>query len=234
MRETQARRDQREIVVPAKSRDPRQGSRRGPIGGPPAPEGWFANLCAMAVGTARLALRRPGAVFGSLLAMGAVIVVSMNALGYQMGRHPAPIFPKVAARPAAAPKAAPVKPVAEIVAKPEPARTDVKAEVAKPMRSDDPKAEPAPRATSRDTIGEIIKAGETTASVTPKTDKSVAQAQRALVKLGYGPLKADGVLGAGTRAAIEKFEHDRKLPVKGEPTGRTLRELASRAGFPPG
>ncbi|TXM63869.1 peptidoglycan-binding protein, partial [Methylobacterium sp. WL69] len=86
----------------------------------------------------------------------------------------------------------------------------------------------------RDTIGEIIREGETTASVTPKADPAVAKAQRALVKLGYGPLKADGLLGTGTRAAIERFERDRKLPVKGQPAGRTLRELAARAAAAPG
>ena len=59
------------------------------------------------------------------------------------------------------------------------------------------------------------------------------QAQKALSKLGYGPLKADGLMGATTRAAIEKFERDRKLPVKGEAAGRTLRELAARAALPP-
>jgi peptidoglycan hydrolase-like protein with peptidoglycan-binding domain len=37
-------------------------------------------------------------------------------------------------------------------------------------------------------------------------------------------------MGASTRAAIEKFERDRKLPVKGEPSPRTFRELATRAG----
>ena len=66
--------------------------------------------------------------------------------------------------------------------------------------------------------------------MTLKADPTVAKAQRALVKLGYGPLKADGLMGASTRAAIEKFERDRKLPVKGEPSTRTFRELATRAG----
>ncbi|WP_425510592.1 peptidoglycan-binding domain-containing protein [Xanthomonas sontii] len=48
-------------------------------------------------------------------------------------------------------------------------------------------------------------------------------------KLGY-PIKADGAMGPGTRAAIEKFERSAKLPVTGEVSGRTLRELVTRAG----
>lgn len=233
MPEPQARRDQREITVPARGRELRPGTRRRAIGAPPPPEGIAANLSALALSSARLALRRPGTVFGSLLAAGAAMVISMNALGYQMGRHPAPIFPKVASpRPPAARLVA-AKPAVESPPQGESAKSEkadpVRSEAVKPARADDP-----PARGSRDSIGEMIRAGETTASVTPKSEASVAQAQRALAKLGYGPLKADGVLGAGTRAAIEKFERDRKLPVKGEASGRTLRELAARAGIPPG
>ena len=55
------------------------------------------------------------------------------------------------------------------------------------------------------------------------------RAQKALSKLGYA-VKPDGAMGPGTRAAIEKFERGAKLPVTGEATGRTLRELVARAG----
>lgn len=233
MPEPQVRRDQREITVPVRGREPRPGTRRRAIGAPPPPEGIAANLSALALGSARLALRRPGTVFGSLLAMGAALVISMNALGYQMGRHPAPIFPKVVGPRAPAMKMAAAKPAVESAPPGEPAKSEksdpVRGEVVKPAQ-----AEEASARGGRDSIGEMIRSGETTASVTPKSEASVVQAQRALAKLGYGPLKADGVLGTGTRAAIEKFERDRKLPVKGEASGRTLRELAARAGIPPG
>ncbi|WP_232631939.1 peptidoglycan-binding domain-containing protein [Methylobacterium sp. Leaf118] len=62
-----------------------------------------------------------------------------------------------------------------------------------------------------------------------KPDPAVMRAQRALSRLGYGPLKDDGLMGPGTRAAIERFERDRKLPIKGEATGRTLRALTTKA-----
>ena len=47
-------------------------------------------------------------------------------------------------------------------------------------------------------------------------------------KLGYGPLKSDGVFGHGTRQAIEHFERDRRLPVTGELDPRTVRDFPPR------
>ncbi|WP_419951140.1 peptidoglycan-binding domain-containing protein [Methylobacterium sp.] len=243
MREPLPKRDQREIVVPTRAAQA-SAPRRKPASGParrPA-SGWFRNVVQAVGGFGRLCLRRPGEVLGSVVAIGAVAAVALNALGYQGGRHPAPLFPTLgkgagtttAAKPVSGQTAEPAK-LAEAaprkieVPKPETApeqKATPAIEAAKPA----PKPAPAAASTKRDVIADIIKAGETTASVTPKPDQAVAQAQRALVKLGYGPLAADGVLGPGTRAAIEKFERDRKLPVKGVAAGRTLRELASRAG----
>lgn len=60
---------------------------------------------------------------------------------------------------------------------------------------------------------------------------NVALVQRALNKVGYGPLQEDGVLGAGTRAAIERFEREHHLPVMGEPQGRVLHALAVSSGI---
>ncbi len=220
MREPQARRDQREIVVPARSREPRAAARRRPAAGV---SGRFAALTATAAGAGRAFLRHPGEILGVGVVLGAVSLICLNALGYQAGRHPAPIFPKLppqalAGRTPEKPKAAP---------------SGAAAETAPSALSEAPKADAS--RPGRDTIGELIKGAdpkgtETTASVSTAGSLSLAQAQRALVKLGYGPLKADGLMGPGTRAALEKFERDRKLPVKGEPTPRTLRELAARAG----
>jgi peptidoglycan hydrolase-like protein with peptidoglycan-binding domain len=52
-----------------------------------------------------------------------------------------------------------------------------------------------------------------------------------LSKLGYAALRSDGVIGPGTRQAIEKFERDRRLPVTGELNPRTVRELSAQAGM---
>ncbi|WP_246694718.1 peptidoglycan-binding domain-containing protein [Methylobacterium sp. WL6] len=185
--------------------------------------------------------RNPGALFGGVVAFGAVVVVSMNALGYQNGRHPAPILPKIAIRQDAMSKDA----ASKDAARKDPAARSVPEKVADADRPAETartplKAAEAARAAARDPIADLIRSDETTASVTPKSaveppkpQPAVMQAQKALSKLGYGPLKADGLMGATTRAAIEKFERDRKLPVKGEAAGRTLRELAARAALPP-
>lgn len=98
---------------------------------------------------------------------------------------------------------------------------------------------PAPRPSAtrepiQDPIADIIRTGEpATSAIMPPADLSgrVAAAQRALVRLGYGALETDGLLGPATRQAIERFERDRKLPVTGELNQRTARALAERAGI---
>ncbi|WP_375463623.1 peptidoglycan-binding protein [uncultured Methylobacterium sp.] len=214
--------DHREITVAGEARSARPaGQARRRSADRPAPGSeWRAALGALVAGTIRACRRNPGGMIGGAVALGTVVVVSMNALGFQVGRHPAPILPKVAVRQGAAAAVAPAK-AAEVPAK-------------APVRIVEAAGAPA-----RDAIGDLIRSDETTASVSPKSQPpakvqaSVMQAQRALTKLGYGPLKADGVMGATTRAAIEKFERDRKLPVKGEASGRTLRALAASSGLPP-
>lgn len=163
---------------------------------------------------------RPGTVFGAVIALSAAGFICVNALDSQKGRHPAPILPQVPAKVAA--KA------------PAPAAAPVMREAAK----EPPKENAKP---AGDSIGELIHAEDTTASVNPRAkpapvkaeasaqDAAVTRAQRALSKLGYGPIKADGAMGPATKAAIEKFERDRKLPVTGEAAGRTLKALEAGA-----
>ncbi|MEA1831332.1 peptidoglycan-binding domain-containing protein [Methylobacterium durans] len=229
MRDSPRPRDTREIIVAGETRPPAGARRRA--GSPPPPGEMRAALSAFARGLGGLCRRHPGEMAGSLAAIAAAAYVAVNALGLQQGRHPAPILPKVATRAEApAKRAAPAE-------KPAPDKALAAAETPKEApRAAAKAAEVAPK---RDPIGDLIRSDETTtASVSPKADakadRSVMQAQRALLKLGYGPLKADGMMGTNTRAAIEKFERDRKLPVKGEAAGRTLRELAARSGLPPG
>jgi len=77
---------------------------------------------------------------------------------------------------------------------------------------------PAPRP---DPISDLI-------APTPR----VIAVQRALNDFGYGPVKATGLYGAETIAAIQKFERDRKLPVTGQISPRLVRELAALTGRP--
>ncbi|MCC7347334.1 MAG: peptidoglycan-binding protein [Variibacter sp.] len=68
------------------------------------------------------------------------------------------------------------------------------------------------------------------AQAAPQQSRKVLAMQRALTDFGYGPVKLTGVLDASTKAAIEKFERERKLPVKGQMSARLMHELAKVTG----
>lgn len=230
----------REITVPGEvGRARRPAVRRSAVQGD-----WRSVLVGALRATGATCRNSPGTVLGSLVGVGAAGFICVNALGYQAGRHPAPILPKLAQKAPAPREAAP--------AAREATREPVREIARDPVRAEPEKAPAKPAA--RDTIGELIRADDTTASVTPKAAQKAApvrvaakpsakettkkqegeadpilRAQKALSKLGYA-VKPDGAMGPGTRAAIEKFERSAKLPVTGEATGRTLRELVAKAG----
>jgi peptidoglycan hydrolase-like protein with peptidoglycan-binding domain len=64
------------------------------------------------------------------------------------------------------------------------------------------------------------------------SSKRVLALQRALAEFGYGQIKPTGLVDADTRAAIERFERERRLPVTGQISERLARELASVTGRP--
>jgi peptidoglycan hydrolase-like protein with peptidoglycan-binding domain len=64
------------------------------------------------------------------------------------------------------------------------------------------------------------------------SSRRVIALQRALALYGYGQIKPTGMVDAETRAAIERFERERKLPVTGQPSERVARELAGLTGRP--
>ncbi len=61
-------------------------------------------------------------------------------------------------------------------------------------------------------------------------DPQLMKVQKALSDLGYGPLTADGLLGANTTAAIKRFELDRGLPPTGEPGRKVIERLEMISG----
>ncbi|MFC1459445.1 peptidoglycan-binding protein [Microvirga arabica] len=84
----------------------------------------------------------------------------------------------------------------------------------------------------KDLINQLNTSGSdvsTTGSINTSTVDAqnlvTATAQKALTKLGYGSLKADGVVGSGTRKAITAFQRANKLHVTGELDAPTLRLL---------
>ena len=64
------------------------------------------------------------------------------------------------------------------------------------------------------------------------SSRRVIALQRALAQYGYGQIKPTGIVDAETRAAIEKFERERKLPVTGQASDRVVKELAGLTGRP--
>jgi len=177
--------------------------------------------------------RRRGIVF-LCLAGATAIGVPLNALYFQDGRHPAPLFRSFAPEPRAAAEAqAPLPPARpQAVAAPaqppaiQPAPTAHAAAVA--MSATKPTAKPTAKpestqAEKRDAIGALL-APKKDAHKTDEADKNVLAAQRALAKLGYA-LNADGRMGGATKQAIEKFERDNRLPVTGAVTPKLLHKL---------
>ncbi|SEP34722.1 Putative peptidoglycan binding domain-containing protein [Methylobacterium sp. ap11] len=243
-------------------------------------------------GRADRILRHPAGIVGGLLALGAVAAVAANALSFQTGRHPAPLFAK----------ASPDKALSDgkgsagkDTAGKEPAGKTPADRTAPDTRAAQAAGEASPRAAKPDVskpdgIGALLRDDRTTASLGPKADparsakaphgketagregqgreasgkaashapvrearapepkasalhaaapatglkpdRSVAYAQRALIKLGYGPLTVDGIAGPTTRAALARFERERRLPGASV-ARRTLQELEARSGLKP-
>ena len=75
---------------------------------------------------------------------------------------------------------------------------------------------------------------EITGSIRPQETKPgrIIGVQRALATYGYGPVRINGRRDAETRAAVERFEKSRELPVTGEVSERLVRELAAFTGTP--
>ncbi|MFG1298318.1 peptidoglycan-binding domain-containing protein [Xanthobacter sp. V3C-3] len=87
-----------------------------------------------------------------------------------------------------------------------------------------PRRPPASVGATADVTGAVRPPADVTAS--PR----ILAVQKALAKLGYGPLKVDGRPGGETRTAIQRFQRDRNLSPDGEMSDRLVRELASVSG----
>jgi hypothetical protein len=174
-------------------------------------------------------MRKPGRMLAAVVFAGLLCGIVANALFFQTARHPAPIFRgPVIARPAH--PATPPMPLAI----PMPPQRPLEKNVA-PQLQNGSSAAPAsfaPRApeSAKDQIGALLSGGPAQSASADATPRVVA-VQKALVKLGY-VVKSDGVMGAGTRKAVEMFEQSRKLPVTGELSPRVMRELSALSGVP--
>lgn len=169
-------------------------------------------------------------------------VIVVNALFLQDRKHAAPLIhlpkaqapaeaqpaPMPAPRPAAAvaPASAPAPSVAR------PAARDSKADPIgdEISRLSTPSAAPASDKKGRDPIAALIGNPATAAAPASHPSESVRTAQKALMKLGY-VVRPNGVIDAATRQAVERYQKDNKLQVKGELTPKLMKELAAKAGM---
>jgi Putative peptidoglycan binding domain len=175
--------------------------------------------------------------------------ILLNALLWQKTRHPAPLFSRAAPATAAKRPATSEAIAAPALRRPALAATSGEVPV-KPAETPDTEKSPAipgagpphkagtnaapPR--PHDQISQLLKATQmlparppATASITVPS-RSVLATQHALIKLGF-VLKADGVLGAATRHAIERYELDRGLPAHGDLTPELMRKLSTETGI---
>jgi hypothetical protein len=188
---------------------------------------WRSGASAL-VGVVR---RRPHDLLAAAAGLAGLTGIVVNALFLQAGPHPSPMFytrPPLsmsASREATTgalsvlPRPRPSE--ATIGPRGEPAGLIKPGVKSKPLAANlppssppaQPAAAPAPRP---DPIAAVIAPSARLTAI-----------QRALAKSGFGQVKITGVYDPETRAAIERFEADRGLPVTGQVSDRLVRVLNS-------
>lgn len=205
--------------------------------------------------------RRRSDVFMALIAAGACAAVLFNALALQAGRPggaPRASAPAASAQSseireiptAPAAVSSPVQEPATFASVPAPMETvapplaeavEMSAPaIAVPLPPVKPAAPPmrapAPQAAGPASVASTGEAARSSASsLLPPADigasTRVMEVQKALARLGYGPIRIDGAMNPATRQAIESFERDRRMRPTGEVTDLLVRELNAVAGF---
>ena len=228
MREALARSDLDFVVTEEPRRKPRAAPAKAQVASPPRRRLSLAFLT-----------RRPARTLAGVVVAALATGIALNAVMFQTGHHPAPLFggpravasaPKtvaVAPPPMPAPRPAALAQSAPNTAAPAPAPAAPPVVQPTAPRATLREAEAAPVVPKKDPIAALLN-GESAMDAAGPTAR-VAAVQKALIKSGF-VLRADGVMGATTRQALERFERDRKLPVTGELSPRTLRELAQQSG----
>lgn len=169
-------------------------------------------------------LGRPRDSVLALICAFAIGGIVINSLYMQPGPHPAPIFilksSPVIEEPKKVSAAAP-RPRPPEIWHPE-SRGEMKPRVEPAVAAKAPVPQARPAAAQRpDPIAELISGGNRLTTI-----------QRALSDFGYGPVSATGNYGPETRAAIERFERERKMPVTGQVSERLVKELSQLTGKP--
>lgn len=230
-----------------KPKSPKAQSSTAQAGRRPSGKSASRSAAAKIVSPFVLAWRYRTPLLGCLFFVGILVMIPVNALMMQHGRHPAPLLGTIF-KPTAPKAATPPAPVRGL-AKAEDA--DLTAAPAAQATLSDESPAPAPsfaplpvrrpgaapatlasaKAAGHDAIGSLIDGGVPPAATAAPATKSILSVQHALQKLG-ATVKADGEMGAGTRQAIANFEREHGMPVDGELTPRLRRALAARSGMP--
>ena len=199
--------------------------------------------------------------FAAVIAAGATGAILINALFLQSGPHPAPIFANKPAVIVANPAPAPVLAAAPSVPRPRvDLMAEIQRELAKrgfydgptdgfygprtdaAIRDFEQAAGLRPSAEPNDNLLAIIARSNVKARLAAPANDAIAAllspnrrivaVQRALADYGYGQIRPSGTYDPETRAAIERFERERKLPVSGQVSDRLTRELSAMTGRP--
>jgi len=167
----------------------------------------------LVVGAWSTITRRPVDAVAVLTAVGASLIIVVNAIFLQSGLHPAPSFD--ATWKSSDGRSDPLKSV--------PAKPTTTGSAAHPATASNavPPEKPVSTARRNDPIADLIG-----------PSARIAAVQRALSEYGYGQIKATGNLDDATTAAIEKFEREHNLPITGRVSDRLASELAAMIGHP--
>jgi hypothetical protein len=185
----------------------------------------------------RILLHSPKDMVAGALAFAALMAIIVNALFFQAGRHPAPMFGSVVMLPEATP--------ASPLPRPRPVEASVRPEVSSPeskpaeWRTADPLTNLVKATSEAPVAASNVPRPPAAVPVAPRNEallssgsRRVAAVQRALTEYGYGQLKPTGTINADTLAAIQKFERERRIPLSGQVSERLVHELSAMIGRP--
>lgn len=123
---------------------------------------------------------------------------------------------------------APVRPKTPLP-QPNPRRDPIADLIAPPVSAP---AAPAPAPTTPVASAALPAPVTPSAPPAPAPSRQLVAVQRVLGDFGYGQVRPNGVFDPETRAAIERFEKSRNMPVTGQLSDRLVRELGAMSGRP--
>jgi peptidoglycan hydrolase-like protein with peptidoglycan-binding domain len=187
-------------------------------------------------------------VFGGFVGLAAAI--TFNALALQTGRHPAPMKTASVSQEAAAPVSKSSERQASERARVKAIQRELTTKGYDPGPVDATMGlftraaimayetdqglpligEPSPELLEHIVLGESVMPVANPSAPPAETVALIKAVQQILTDQGYDPGTVDGVIGAGTIAAIKAFERDRSLAESGRISGKLLRKIIGATG----